>query len=83
MRSDELVAKIVEAVEAQIPPQLLAEEKRETLERAVLAKLSAASSCLQLKLNSLFKSYMTRREEAEMDGLFYNMLAPQKNSGGN
>ncbi len=27
VRSDELVAKIVEAVEAQIPPQLLAEEE--------------------------------------------------------
>jgi hypothetical protein len=78
VRSDELVAKIVQAVEAQIPPQLSAEEKRETLERAVLAKLSAASSCLHLKLNRLFKSYMTRREEAEMDGLFYNMLVPQK-----
>jgi hypothetical protein len=62
VRSDELVAKIVEAVEAQIPPQLSAEEKRETLERAVLAKLSVASSCLHLKLNRLFKSYMTRRE---------------------
>ncbi len=78
VRSDELVAKFVEAVKAQIPPQLLAEEKRETLERAVLAKFSAASSCLHLKLNRLFKSFMTWQEEAEMDGLFYNMLVPQK-----
>jgi hypothetical protein len=78
VRSDELVAKIVQAVEAQIPPHLSAEERRETLERAVLAKLSAASSCLHLKLNRLFKSFMTRREEAEMDGLFYNYLVPQK-----
>ena len=78
VRSDELVAKFVEAVEAQIPPQLSEEEKRATLERAVLAKLSAASSCLHLKLHKLFKSFMTRREEAEMDGLFYNMLVPQK-----
>ena len=73
-----MVAKIVEAVDAQIPPQLAAEEKGETLERAVLAMLSAASSCLKLKLNRLFKSFMNQREEAKWEGLFYNMLVPQK-----
>ncbi len=73
-----MVAKIVEAVDAQIPPQLLAEEKGETLERAVLAMLSAASSCLKLKLNRLFKSFMNQQEEAKWEGLFYNMLVPQK-----
>jgi hypothetical protein len=75
--SDELVTRIVAMVEAQIPQHLDAEEKRQTLERAVLAKLSAASSCLKLKLAPLAKAYMNQREDEEMDGLFYNMIVPQ------
>ncbi len=60
VRSDELVAKIVAMVEAQIPPQMDPEEKRQTLEQAVLAKLSTASSCLKLKLAPLAKAYMNQ-----------------------
>ena len=77
VRSDELVARIVAMVEAQIPPHMDSEEKRQTLERAVLAKLSAASSCLKLKLAPLAKAYLNQREDEEMDGLFYNMVVPQ------
>jgi hypothetical protein len=63
VRSDELVAKIVAMVEAQIPPQLEAEEKRQALEKAVLVKLSSASECLNLKLRPLLKAYLNRKEE--------------------
>jgi hypothetical protein len=77
VRSDELVAKIVAMVEAQIPPQLEAEEKRQALEKAVLVKLSSASECLNLKLRPLLKAYLNRKEEKEMDELFYNMVVPQ------
>jgi hypothetical protein len=64
-------------VEAQLPPRLAAEEKRQVLERVVLAKLNAASSCLKLKLAPLAKAYMNQREENEMEDLFYHMLVPQ------
>jgi hypothetical protein len=67
VRSDELVARIVSMVEAQLPPRLAAEEKRQVLERVVLAKLNAASSCLKLKLAPLAKAYMNQREENEME----------------
>jgi hypothetical protein len=77
VRSDELVAKILAMVEAQIPLHMDSEEKSQMLERAVLAKLSAASSCLKLKLAPLAKAYINQREDEEMDGLFYNMVVPQ------
>ncbi len=77
VRSDELVTRIITAVEAQLPSQLGAEEKRQTLEKIVLAKLDAASSCLKLKLAPLAKGYMNQREENEMEGLFYHMQVPQ------
>jgi hypothetical protein len=71
------VSRIVAMVEAQLPPRLSIEERRHTLERVVLAKLNAASSCLKLKLAPLAQAYMRQKEENEMEELFYHMLVPQ------
>ncbi len=77
MRAEELVARIISLVESQIPSDLAPDEKRQTLEKAVLAKIDLTSSCLKLKLAPLTKAYMNQREENEMDELLYSMVVPQ------
>ena len=77
VRAEELVARIISLVESQIPSDLAPDEKRQTLEKAVLAKIESTSSCLKLKLAPLTKAYMNQREENEMDELLYSMAVPQ------
>ncbi len=60
VRAEELVAKIKSVVEAQIPSDLAPDKKRQMQEKAVLAKIDSAFSCLKLKLAPLKKAYMNQ-----------------------
>jgi hypothetical protein len=77
VRAEELVARIISLVELQIPSDLVPDKKRQTLEKAVLAKIDSTFSCLKLMLAPLTKAYMNQREKNEMDELLYSMAVPQ------
>jgi hypothetical protein len=77
MDSEDLVARVCQYIQSQLPPLLTADEKKETLLKKSLAFVLELSPQLSLKTAPVIRSYVSRMFDSHLDNLFAEIRMPE------
>ena len=75
--SEELVARVVEYIQTQLPPFMTADERKETLLKKSLSFVLELSPQISLKTAPVIRSYVNRLFDAQLDNLFAEIRMPE------